>query len=127
MVPSAEDSMQLIDYSDPRPIYEQICEGYKTMILKGILEPNEQMPSVRALAVELSTNPNTIQRAYTELERQGFIHSVKGRGNFVSGNTNLMEEKKKELAQQLNRLFKEAQDLGISRDELIRKAGECHD
>ncbi len=76
--------MILIDYKDTRPIYEQIVERYKTLILKGALQPDEQLPSVRNLAMELSINPNTIQKAYTELERQGFIYTVKGRGNFVS-------------------------------------------
>ena len=76
--------MNLIDYQDPRPIYEQITEKYKLLILKGVLSPDEQMPSVRKLAMELSANPNTVQRAYAELERQGVIYTVKGRGSFVS-------------------------------------------
>ena len=75
--------MTWINYQDSRPIYEQITERYKVLILKGVLAPDEQMPSVRRLAMELSTNPNTVQRAYTELERQGFLYSVRGRGNFV--------------------------------------------
>ena len=77
--------MIIIDYKDTRPIYEQIVEKFKLLILKGGMQPDEQMPSVRNLAIELSINPNTIQKAYAELERQGFIYTVKGRGNFVSG------------------------------------------
>ena len=88
--------MELIDYQDARPIYEQIVENFKLQILKGILQPDEQMPSVRNLAMELSTNPNTIQKAYAVLESQGFIYTVKGRGNFVSGDQSLKEEQKKE-------------------------------
>ena len=118
--------MDLIDYRDSRPIYEQISERYKTLILKGVLEAGEQMPSVRSLAMELSTNPNTVQKAYAELERQGFLYTVKGKGNYVSGGKELMENKKTELVQQLAELLKEADELGMDRDELIRKAGECN-
>ena len=89
--------MNFINYQDGRPIYEQISEKYKILILKGILEPDEKMPSVRQLAMDLSTNPNTVQRAYSELERQGFLYSVKGKGNFVSPNPHLRDLKKKEL------------------------------
>lgn len=117
--------MDLIDYRDSRPIYEQISERYKTLILKGVLEPGEQMSSVRQLAMELSTNPNTVQKAYAELERQGFIYTVKGKGNYVSGGKELMENKKKELAERLAKLLKEADELGLDRTELIRKAGEA--
>lgn len=111
--------MKFIDYQDGRPIYEQIAESYKMMILKGILQPDERMPSVRKLAMELSTNPNTVQRAYTELERQGFLYSVKGKGNFVKGGPDLKEKKKQELVERLEDVFREAEDVGITRDELL--------
>ncbi len=116
--------MTPIDYQNPRPIYEQISEYYKTLILKGILQPDEQMPSVRSLAVELGTNPNTIQRAYAELERQGFLYAVKGRGNFVKENDNLMEAKKEELVGRLCEILKEGREFGIKVDELLSKAAE---
>lgn len=112
--------MKQIDYQDPRPIYEQISEYYKTLILKGIMEADEQMPSVRQLAMECSTNPNTVQRAYAELERQGFIYTVKGRGNFVKGGQNLLDDRKAELARRLLNTIQEAESLGIPREELIR-------
>ena len=91
------DDMNLIDYHDSRPIYEQIVENFKLQILKGIIQADEQMPSVRSLAIELSTNPNTIQKAYAELERQGYIYTVKGRGNFVKSNTSMIEDKRENL------------------------------
>lgn len=119
--------MSVIDYRDARPIYEQITERYKTLILKGVLLPDEQMPSVRSLAMELATNPNTVQKAYAELERQGFIYTVRGRGNFVSGGSQLLEQKTKELAESLHALQKEAADLGIDWSWVEEKAGECHD
>ena len=76
--------MDLIDYRDSRPIYEQITERYKTLILKGVLEPGEQMPSVRQLAMELSTNPNTVQKTYRQLEQRGLIYSLPGKGSYVA-------------------------------------------
>lgn len=108
-----------LNYQDGRPIYEQIVEEYKRLILKGALLPDEQMPSVRNLAVELSANPNTVQKAYTELERQGFLYVVKGRGNFISGDSSLREAKKREMRKQLDRLLEEADELGIARSELL--------
>lgn len=72
--------MILIDYKDRRPLYEQIVEKLSDLMVRGVLAQDSQLPSVRSLATELSINPNTIQRAYAELERQGYIYSVKGRG-----------------------------------------------
>ena len=74
--------MIILDYNDKRPIYEQIVEKMTNLILRGVYEADEKLPSVRSMAVDLSINPNTIQRAYGELERQGYIYSIKGRGNF---------------------------------------------
>lgn len=105
--------MVYIDYQDGTPIYEQIVNRYKNLIASGVLQPEEKMPSVRNLAMELSINPNTIQRAYGELERQGYIYSVKGRGNFVSNNAGLKEQKQKELLTRLDGLMEEARDAGI--------------
>ncbi len=106
-------------YKDSRPIYEQIVEKYKVLILKGVLAPDEQMPSVRRLAMELSTNPNTVQRAYTELERQGFLYSVKGKGNFVTGDHALKDARREELREKLRDLVREAEEIGISREDLL--------
>lgn len=111
--------MIIIDYKDTRPIYEQIVEKFKTMILKGILKPDEQMPSVRNLAMELSINPNTIQKAYTELERQGYIYVVKGRGNFVAESDRLLDDRVNELKIAVKEKAREALEYGISLEELI--------
>ena len=109
----------LIDYQDGRPIYEQIVAQYKTLILKGILRPHTQMPSVRKLAMELSANPNTIQRAYAELEREGFLYSVKGKGSFVRENPALLEARRAELMEKIDDLLREADDLGIDPQALL--------
>lgn len=102
-----------IDYTDATPIYEQIVTKYKNLIVRGAIAPNEKMPSVRALAMELSINPNTIQKAYAELERQGFVYTIKGRGNFVADNMGLKDMKEKEIIQKLEAVIKEAEESGV--------------
>ena len=115
--------MTWINYRDSRPIYEQIADQYKVLILKGVLPPDEQMPSVRKLAMELSTNPNTVQRAYMELERQGFLYSVRGRGSFVRGGTDIHAQKRAELAERLSAILKEAVEIGIDPAQLLAECG----
>ena len=108
--------MILIDYQDRRPLYEQIVEKFKMLIVRGVLEGDAQMPSVRSLAAELSINPNTIQRAYAELERQGYIYPVKGRGNFVSPDLKVKEERRREYEEKLKEVLKEGRDMGLDRE-----------
>ena len=109
-----KELMILIDYKDRRPIYEQVVEKIADLIVRGILEQDSQLPSVRSLATELAINPNTIQRAYAELERHGYIYSVRGRGSFVAENYPIREQKKRALFGALMRLVEEAGALGIS-------------
>ena len=106
-----------IDYSDRRPIYEQLVEKIKDLILLGVFEADMQMPSVRALAAELSINPNTIQRAYAELERDGVIYCVKGRGNFVAPVNNLINKHKDKIKKQLGEVIIEAKKADIAYEE----------
>ncbi len=112
--------MIILDYKDRRPIYEQVIEKMEELMLLGVLGENEPLPSVRSLAMDLSINPNTIQRAYTELERRGYIYTVKGKGSFVAENSVMKENKKKELLIQVSEIIDEAIRLGIS-DEEIKK------
>lgn len=114
--------MILLDYKDSRPIYEQVVEKLQELMILGVLEEDSQMPSVRSLAMELSINPNTIQRAYGELERRGYIYSVKGRGSFVGSIRRLREAKREELAQKMAALAKEAIGLGIRKEEFASMA-----
>ena len=116
--------MIVIDYQDRRPLYEQIVEKFKLLIMRGVLSPDEQMPSVRSLAVELSINPNTIQRAYAELERQGFIYPVKGRGNYVSPAARLVDEKKRQYREKLENVLREGEEIGFSRKEIRELLGQ---
>lgn len=105
--------MLRIDFRDSRPIYEQVADGVEEMAMHGALQPDEQLPSVRQLAVELSINPNTIQRAYNELENRGVIYSVKGRGNFIASDCAALRERRlQEIAQQIRQLAQAARKLG---------------
>ena len=110
--------MIILDYRDTRPLYEQIVDKFQMLILSGALEPNSRMPSVRYLAVELSINPNTIQRAYSELERNGFLYTVKGKGNYVAYSDSLKDVRKQEILEKLRDLKKEALSMGMTVKEL---------
>ncbi len=116
--------MIILDYRDSRPIYEQIVEKFKMLILKGVLQQDEKMPSVRNLAMELSINPNTIQRAYATLESQGYIYTVKGKGNFVSDKASLMKDYQKEISSQLSEVCKQAASAGMSREDFMALVDE---
>ena len=110
--------MIILDYKDRRPIYEQIIEKLEELMLIGVLKENDPMPSVRSLATDLAINPNTIQRAYAELERRGCIYVIKGKGSFVAENGTMKENKKKELLIHVSEIIDEAIRLGISDQEI---------
>ena len=115
-----------IDLQNRKPIYEQIVERFQTLIVNGVLEPDSQMPSVRSLAMELSINPNTIQKAYSLLEQEGYIYPVKGRGNFVSGNAGLKVKKQESVYQLLRELVNKGKELEITCEEFLEKAKEFY-
>ena len=108
-----------LDYKDRRPLYEQVAEHFKELILTGVLQPDEKIPSVRSMAIELSVTPNTIQRAYSELEKAGYIYTVTGRGNFVSDGTTLRDIHLQQLLGQVRSAISQAKNAGISRDEIL--------
>lgn len=112
--------MIILDYKDRRPIYEQVIEKMEELMMLGALKENEPLPSVRSLAMDLSINPNTIQRAYAELERRGYIYVVKGKGSFVADNSKMRENKKNEILTQFSELIDKAIRLGISGQEMKR-------
>ncbi len=117
--------MILIDHKDRRPIYEQIIERFEQLILCGALEKNAPMPSVRSLAMELSLNPNTIQRAYQELERAGYIYTIKGKGSFVSEVSQNADKKRQEVKKEMYEGIEKALLAGISPDELRQMLETC--
>ncbi len=119
--------MILIDYRDRRPIYEQIVERFQMLILKGILEPDTQMPSVRKLATDLAINPNTIQKAYAMLEQDGFIYPVKGRGNFVAGGEKLVRQKQAAFLEKFREQAGQAKELGIAKEALLAQIQDVYE
>ena len=108
--------MITIDYQNTAPIYEQIVEKFQMLIIKGILPPGSKMPSVRSLAVQLSINPNTIQKAYAVLEHQGYVFSIKGRGSFVADTENFLIQKRNSCMRDLEEKLRQAKELGITED-----------
>ena len=110
-----------LDYRDARPIYIQIVDGYREQISAGILTAGEKLPSVRELAVQLSINPNTIQRSYRQLEAEGWIATVPGKGCFVCGVPQYAIDKKQELLTAFDRAVVELAAAGVTREELIAR------
>ena len=110
----------VISNKDDRPIYEQITSQMKNMILSGKLEEGSQLPSIRVLAKDLRISVITTKRAYEDLERDGFIITVAGKGSYVAENNSavLKEEKMKQLEENVRRLIEEAYNSGISKEEV---------
>ena len=118
-----------LDYRDARPIYTQICDGIRDQIRAGILHQGDKLPSVRELATQLTINPNTIQRSYRELELQGWVATVPGKGCFVCGVPAGQESEEKRLLREFDHLTQRLLVLGISPDVLvsrIREGGNDH-
>lgn len=108
-----------IDHMSRRPVYEQLIDQVETFILKGILSPGDQMPSVRSLSLELSVNPNTVQKSYSELDLRGIIHSVPGKGCFVSDEALIaIESKKRAWLGEFKAKIEELKLAGIAKEEL---------
>lgn len=111
---------------DRRPIYEQIVEKMSELMIRGALSENSPLPSVRNLAAELSINPNTVQRAYIELEREGYIYSVKGKGSFVSPLDDIRDRKCEELLSEIRADIGKAVQAGIKEGELIAEVRDIY-
>ena len=111
-----------INYRDPRPIYEQVCDSFRRLIISGAMPPETKMPSVRELAASLTINPNTIQKAFRALESQGYIYPVAGRGNFVSGQINAASEsQKEEIYAKIASAVDELRYLGVKTEEIAQR------
>lgn len=109
-----------LDYRDSRPIYEQVKDGLRRLMVTGVLASGDKLPSVRAMASQLSINPNTIQRAYTELEAEGYVVSVTGKGSFVAEGDTQNTARRAELTGKLKPLLEELKNLGMTREELVQ-------
>lgn len=112
--------MIVLDYRDRRPLYEQVTEKLEELMFSGVLPPDSRLPSVRSMATELSINPNTIQRAYAELERQGYIYSIQGKGSFVSYGRYLAEGIRKDWEKQFDAAIEEGLRIGVSYQDMIK-------
>jgi len=115
-----------IDYRDRKLIYEQLVDNVKELILRGDLKKDDFLPSVRSLARELGINPNTIQKAYAELERQRIIASLPGRGSIIlTGSGAVADAGKDALREELQPLVLKARSLGMNESAFIELASEC--
>ena len=115
--------MVTINYRDGRPIYEQVKDALRRLVVTGAMQPGEKLPSVRELAVSLAINPNTIQRAYRELESEGYIVSVPGKGSFCAQFSPQSDPRREELLARLEETVRELRWLGVSEEEIIEKIG----
>lgn len=109
--------MQL-DYRNAKPIYQQIKQGLRRLVVSHAIEADEKLPSVRELAARLAINPNTIQRAYRELESEGYLYTVAGKGTFAAGQDAILSKRKNELFFQFDELVTELLFLSVTTEDL---------
>ena len=107
-----------LDYRDARPIYEQVKDGLRRLMVTGVIREGEKLPSVRTMAGTLAINPNTIQRAYEALEAEGYVYSVPGKGSFAAPNTGVDEGRRNDLLRTFDQTAGELLFLGVSGEEL---------
>ena len=108
-----------LDYRSRVPIYRQLEESIMELIVLGVYEKDMQLPSVRALGVELGINPNTIQKAYQELESMGVIYSITGKGSFIQGIDNAQEQLRGKTLEKLADTVREARLAGVRQQEVL--------
>lgn len=116
--------MLQLNYRDTRPIYEQVRDGLRQLLISGAIEPEEKLPSVRALATSLAINPNTIQKAYEALEAEGYVYSVPGKGSFASAGAQVDRRRQDQLLEQFDATVRELVWLGTGEEELCRRIRE---
>ena len=109
-----------LNYRDARPIYEQVKEGFKKLLLSGALKEGDRLPSVRELSAQLAVNPNTIQRAYREMEAEGIVYTAQAKGTFAASPEALRAEQVKGMMRELRALRKSLEAMGVSRADIIR-------
>ena len=107
-----------LNYRDAKPIYEQIMEGIRKLVVTDSLAVGEKLPSVRELASKMAINPNTISRAYKELEAEGYIYTISGKGTFVAEKKDVKEHRTKELLEKFDEVTGELIYLAVPSEEL---------
>ena len=110
-----------LDYRDARPIYEQVRDGLCRLMVSGIIQEGEQLPTVRAMATSLAINPNTIQRAYELLEAEGYVSSVPGKGSFAAPHHQVDSARRDGLLRTFDETATELFFLGLSADALSQR------
>ena len=113
-----------LNYRDAKPIYEQIKEGLRRLVITGAIAKDEKLPSVRELASELAINPNTIQRAYRELESEGYIYTVSGKGSFAAEQADVTGRRNETLLREFDEIVRELLYLSEDKNTLIRRIEE---
>ena len=122
-----------LNYRDSKPIYEQIKDGLRRLIITGAIAPDEKMPSVRELASQLAINPNTIAKAIRELEQEGYIYTITGRGSFAADRKDISAGRNDQLLKKFDEIVKELLFLNENKDDLkqrieaLAKGGDDHD
>ena len=119
--------MVTINYRDGRPFYEQVKDDLRRLVVTGAIQPGEKLPSVRELAGQLAINPNTIQRAYRELEAEGYIVSVPGKGSFAAQREQADDPRRGELLTRLRETVRELKWLGMTTEEICEEIGGMTD
>ena len=111
-----------LDYQSRTPIYDQIIKEIERYVALGILKPNEQIPSIRELASNLGINPNTVKKAYTELEQKGVIYVISTKGTFIADKTKeVIERKIQEGIRDINKIIAELELLDVSKEEILKR------
>ena len=113
-----------LNYRDSKPIYEQIKDGLRRLVVSGAVRTDEKLPSVRELATSLSINPNTIQKAYRELEQEGYIYTIAGKGSYAAQRADVVSGRNDELMKEFDEIVKELLYLCEDKDILIRRIEE---
>ena len=113
-----------LNYRDSKPIYEQIKDGLRRLVVSGAVKKDEKLPSVRELATSLSINPNTIQKAYRELEQEGYIYTIAGKGSYAAEKADVASGRNEELMKEFDEIVKELLYLCEDKDILIKRIEE---
>jgi GntR family transcriptional regulator len=113
-----------LNYRDSKPIYEQIKDGLRRLVVSGAVKKDEKFPSVRELATSLSINPNTIQKAYRELEQEGYIYTIAGKGSYAAEKADVTTGRNEELMKEFDEIVKELLYLCEDKDILIKRIEE---
>ena len=114
-----------LNYRDSRPIYEQVRDGLRRLVVSGAIAPGDKLPSVRQMAASLAINPNTIQRAYEALEQEGYVYSVPGKGSFAAHRKEMDGRRKEELLRQLDAIAEELRFFGVTGEDIARRYAQA--